>query len=105
LGERYKAASGTYHGALYGSTLLAHGPHFIGMQVYDNRRNRLLAHRRSERQFGITATAATEHMRRVDDRIRRRAGLFRRQLPGVFACRVLCLRSTASSDVHRGGDV
>jgi dienelactone hydrolase len=38
-GERYTApARGTYHGALYGSTLWPAGHTLLGMQVYDNRR-------------------------------------------------------------------
>jgi dienelactone hydrolase len=38
-GERYTApAPGTYHGALYGSTLWPAGQTLLGMQVYDNRR-------------------------------------------------------------------
>jgi dienelactone hydrolase len=38
-GERYTApALGTYHGALYGSTLWPTGHSLLGMQVYDNRR-------------------------------------------------------------------
>jgi dienelactone hydrolase/pimeloyl-ACP methyl ester carboxylesterase len=38
-GERYTApARGTYHGALYGSTLWPTGYTLLGMQVYDNRR-------------------------------------------------------------------
>jgi dienelactone hydrolase len=38
-GERYtKPANGTYHGALYGSTLWPAGQTLLGMQVYDNRR-------------------------------------------------------------------
>jgi cephalosporin-C deacetylase-like acetyl esterase len=38
-GERYtKPALGTYHGALYGSTLWPVGQTLLGMQVYDNRR-------------------------------------------------------------------
>jgi cephalosporin-C deacetylase-like acetyl esterase len=38
-GERYtRPASGTYHGALYGSTLWPSGYTLAGMQVYDNRR-------------------------------------------------------------------
>jgi dienelactone hydrolase len=38
-GERYtKPAKGTYHGALYGSTLWPVGQTLLGMQVYDNRR-------------------------------------------------------------------
>ncbi len=38
-GERYTApALGTYHGALYGSTLWPAGQTLLGMQVYDNRR-------------------------------------------------------------------
>jgi cephalosporin-C deacetylase-like acetyl esterase len=38
-GERYTApALGTYHGALYGSTLWPTGHTLLGMQVYDNRR-------------------------------------------------------------------
>lgn len=38
-GERYtRPAMGTYHGALYGSTLWPSGHTLAGMQVYDNRR-------------------------------------------------------------------
>lgn len=38
-GERYsQPAAGTYHGALYGSTLWPIGQTLLGMQVYDNRR-------------------------------------------------------------------
>jgi dienelactone hydrolase len=38
-GERYtRPAPGTYHGALYGSTLWPAGQTLLGMQVYDNRR-------------------------------------------------------------------
>lgn len=38
-GERYTApAPGTYHGALYGSTLWPTGHTLLGVQVYDNRR-------------------------------------------------------------------
>src|SRR5262245_32580442 len=38
-GERYlKPARGTYHGALFGSTLWPVGYTLLGMQVYDNRR-------------------------------------------------------------------
>jgi dienelactone hydrolase len=38
-GERYtKPAAGTYHGALYGSTLWPSGQTLLGLQVYDNRR-------------------------------------------------------------------
>src|SRR5713226_37577 len=38
-GERFASpASGTYHGALYGSTLWPIGQTLLGMQVYDNRR-------------------------------------------------------------------
>ncbi len=38
-GERYTTpAMGTYHGALYGSTLWPAGHSLLGMQVYDNRR-------------------------------------------------------------------
>jgi dienelactone hydrolase len=38
-GERYnEPAKGTYHGALYGSTLWPVGQTLLGMQVYDNRR-------------------------------------------------------------------
>jgi cephalosporin-C deacetylase-like acetyl esterase len=38
-GERYSMpARGTYHGALYGSTLWPSGHTLLGMQVYDNRR-------------------------------------------------------------------
>src|SRR5262249_18073645 len=38
-GERYtRPAPGTYHGALYGSTLWPSGHTLLGMQAYDNRR-------------------------------------------------------------------
>src|SRR5579864_3528363 len=38
-GERYtEPAKGTYHGALYGSTLWPVGQTLLGMQLYDNRR-------------------------------------------------------------------
>jgi dienelactone hydrolase len=38
-GERYtEPAAGTYHGALYGSTLWPVGQTLLGMQMYDNRR-------------------------------------------------------------------
>jgi dienelactone hydrolase len=38
-GERYTTpGAGTYHGALYGSTLWPAGQTLLGMQVYDNRR-------------------------------------------------------------------
>src|SRR5262249_11701529 len=38
-GERYtQPAAGTYHGALYGSTLWPVGQTLLGMQIYDNRR-------------------------------------------------------------------
>jgi cephalosporin-C deacetylase-like acetyl esterase len=38
-GERYtRPAPGTYHGALYGSTLWPSGHTLLGLQVYDNRR-------------------------------------------------------------------
>src|SRR5262249_9104241 len=38
-GERYtEPARGTYHGALYGTTLWPAGQTLLGMQVYDNRR-------------------------------------------------------------------
>jgi cephalosporin-C deacetylase-like acetyl esterase len=38
-GERFtRPAPGTYHGALYGSTLWPSGQTLLGMQVYDNRR-------------------------------------------------------------------
>ena len=38
-GERYpEPARGTYHGALFGSTLWPAGQTLLGMQVYDNRR-------------------------------------------------------------------
>jgi dienelactone hydrolase len=38
-GERYtRPALGTYHGALYGSTLWPAGQTLLGLQVYDNRR-------------------------------------------------------------------
>src|SRR5205807_3100128 len=38
-GERYtKPARGTYHGALYGSTLWPVGQTLLGLQVYDNHR-------------------------------------------------------------------
>jgi dienelactone hydrolase len=60
-GERHTtAALGTYHGALYGSTLWPTGHTLLGMQVYDNRRAVDYLRSRPEvdgRQLGITGAS------------------------------------------------
>ena len=59
-GERYNApARGTYHGALYGSTLWPVGQSLLGMQVYDNRRavDYLLGRPEVNGKLGITGAS------------------------------------------------
>ncbi len=60
-GERYtQPAPGTYHGALYGSTLWPVGQTLLGMQVYDNRRavDYLLTRREVDgERLGITGAS------------------------------------------------
>lgn len=59
-GERFtKPARGTYHGALYGSTLWPSGHSLLGMQVYDNRRavDYLLSRKEVNGKFGITGAS------------------------------------------------
>jgi dienelactone hydrolase len=59
-GERFtKPARGTYHGALYGSTLWPTGHTLLGMQVYDNRRavNYLLSRKEVNGKVGITGAS------------------------------------------------
>jgi dienelactone hydrolase len=60
-GERYtQPAAGTYHGALYGSTLWPVGQTLLGMQVYDNRRavDYLLTRREVDgERLGITGAS------------------------------------------------
>ncbi|MSR55208.1 MAG: acetylxylan esterase [Gemmataceae bacterium] len=59
-GERFtKPARGTYHGALYGSTLWPTGHSLLGMQVYDNRRaiDYLLTRKEVNGKFGITGAS------------------------------------------------
>ena len=59
-GERYtKPARGTYHGALYGSTLWPVGHSLLGMQVYDNRRavDYLLSRKEVNGKVGITGAS------------------------------------------------
>src|SRR5262245_51259476 len=59
-GERYtKPARGTYHGALYGSTLWPVGHSLLGMQVYDNRRavDYLLSRKDVNGKVGITGAS------------------------------------------------
>src|SRR5262245_31552024 len=59
-GERYtKPARGTYHGALYGSTLWPVGHTLLGMQVYDNRRavDYLLTRKEVNGKFGVTGAS------------------------------------------------
>jgi dienelactone hydrolase len=59
-GERYtKPARGTYHGALYGSTLWPVGHTMLGMQVYDNRRavDYLLSRPEVNGKLGITGAS------------------------------------------------
>jgi len=59
-GERYTApARGTYHGALYGSTLWPVGQSLLGMQVYDNQRavDYLLSRPEVNGKLGITGAS------------------------------------------------
>src|SRR5713226_5286931 len=60
-GERYtQPAAGTYHGALYGSTLWPVGQTLLGMQVYDNHRavDYLLTRREVDgERLGITGAS------------------------------------------------
>src|SRR5580704_582057 len=59
-GERYtKPARGTYHGALYGSTLWPVGHTLLGMQVYDNRRavDYLLSRPEVNGKLGVTGAS------------------------------------------------
>jgi dienelactone hydrolase len=59
-GERFaNPARGTYHGALYGSTLWPTGHSLLGMQVYDNRRavDYLLSRPEVNGQLGITGAS------------------------------------------------
>jgi dienelactone hydrolase len=60
-GERYtRPAPGTYHGALYGSTLWPSGHTLLGMQVYDNHRAVDYLCSRTEvdaRRLGITGAS------------------------------------------------
>jgi len=59
-GERYiNPAKGTYHGALYGSTLWPTGRSLLGMQVYDNNRavDYILACPECNGKIGITGAS------------------------------------------------
>jgi dienelactone hydrolase len=59
-GERFtNPAKGTYHGALYGSTLWPIGQSLLGMQVYDNRRavDYLLSRPEVNGKLGITGAS------------------------------------------------
>jgi dienelactone hydrolase len=59
-GERFtNPAKGTYHGALYGSTLWPTGHTLLGMQVYDNRRavDYLLSRPEVNGKLGITGAS------------------------------------------------
>jgi dienelactone hydrolase len=77
-GERYtKPALGTYHGALYGSTLWPAGQTLLGMQVYDNRRavDYLLTRPEVDgERFGITGASGggnqTMYAGALDERFR-----------------------------------
>src|SRR5437867_8420177 len=77
-GERYtKPGRGTYHGALYGSTLWPAGQTLLGMQVYDNRRAVDYIRSRPEvdgDRFGITGASGggnqSMYAGALDDRIR-----------------------------------
>jgi dienelactone hydrolase len=75
-GERYtKPARGTYHGALYGSTLWPAGHSLLGMQVYDNRRavDYLLSRKEVNGKIGITGASGggnqSMNAGALDDRI------------------------------------
>jgi len=105
-GERYtQPKQGTYHGALYGSTLWPAGLTLLGCQVYDNRRAVDYLLERPEvdgERIGITGASGggkPEHERRGDGRPPqgRRPGLFRRDLPGVFESGMLRVRGVAGS--------
>lgn len=75
-GERFTAPrSGSYHGALYGSTLWPSGHSLLGMQVYDNRRAVDYLCTRPEvdpRRLGITGASGggnqTMYAGALDDR-------------------------------------
>jgi dienelactone hydrolase len=77
-GERYTTpARGTYHGALYGSTLWPTGQTLLGMQVYDNRRAVDYLRSRSEvdgDRLGITGASGggnqTMYAGALDERFR-----------------------------------
>jgi dienelactone hydrolase len=77
-GERYMApARGTYHGALYGSTLWPTGQTLLGMQVYDNRRAVEYLRSRTEvdgERLGITGASGggnqTMYAGALDERFR-----------------------------------
>jgi dienelactone hydrolase len=59
-GDRYtNPARGTYHGALYGSTLWPVGHTLLGMQIYDNRRavDYLLTRKEVDGKFGVTGAS------------------------------------------------
>lgn len=60
-GERYtQPARGTYHGALYGSTLWPAGHTLLGLQVYDNRRavDYLISREEvDEKRIGVTGAS------------------------------------------------
>ena len=75
-GERYtKPARGTYHGALYGSTLWPTGYTLLGMQVYDNRRavDYLLSRKEVNGKVGITGASGggnqSMYAGAIDDRL------------------------------------
>jgi dienelactone hydrolase len=76
-GERFtRPAPGTYHGALYGSTLWPSGRTLLGMQVYDNRRAVDYLCSRPEvdpRRIGITGASGggnqSMNAGAVDDRL------------------------------------
>jgi len=77
-GERYtEPGRGTYHGALYGSTLWPTGQTLLGMQVYDNRRavDYLLTRPEVDGdRFGITGASGggnqTTYAGALDERFR-----------------------------------
>ena len=75
-GERFtKPALGSYHGALYGSTLWPTGHTLLGMQVYDNRRaiDYLLTRKEVNGKFGVTGASGggnqSMYAGALDDRI------------------------------------
>jgi dienelactone hydrolase len=77
-GERYtQPGPGTYHGALYGSTLWLVGQTLLGMQVYDNRRavDYLLTRREIDgERIGITGASGggnqTMYAGALDERLK-----------------------------------